>query len=333
MDNSFKNTQVLVTGADGFIGSHLVEALVAEGANVRAFTHYNSWNAIGWLSEISREFLSGIEIMPGDIRDADMVSKAIKDCSYVFHLASLVAIPYSYQAPRSYIETNIGGAHNIAQACVSSKNLKRLIHTSTSEVYGTAQKVPINEHHPLVAQSPYSASKIAADKIIESYYHSFQLPVVTARPFNTFGPRQTARAVIPTIASQLLSQCEELRLGSTTPTRDFVYVTDTAAALMLLAKCQELEGKAVNIGTGNEYSIRDIAHSLMRVIGHDCTIVSDDDRIRPEQSEVQRLISDSELLRKFTGWEPVIEFSEGIKLTVEWLSKNMDKFDPSNYSR
>ncbi|MBU1881274.1 GDP-mannose 4,6-dehydratase, partial [bacterium] len=264
MHQQANGQKVLVTGADGFIGSHLVESLALAGASVRALVYYNSWNSIGWLSDCDPEILATIEIIQGDIRDTERIFQAVQGCHKVFHLSSLIAIPYSYEAPRSYVETNIIGGLNVLQACRNTDSVERLVHTSTSEVYGTAQTVPISETHPVVGQSPYSATKIGADQLAESYFRSFELPVVIARPFNTFGPRQTARAVIPTIASQLLSGCEELELGALTPTRDFCYVGDTVAGLIALSNCREAEGQVVNIGTGCEWSIEETAQLLMK---------------------------------------------------------------------
>ena len=248
--NSIAGKKAFVTGADGFIGSHLVELLVAQGAEVRAMVYYNSWNDRGWLRDVPAQTMAGVEIFNGDVRDVERVRDGVRGCDYVFHLSSLIAIPYSYEAPRHYVETNVTGALNVLQACRESDSLTRLVHVSTSEVYGTAQQVPIPESHPLVGQSPYSASKIGADKMAESFHLSFGLPVVTARPFNTFGPRQTARAVIPTIASQLLAGRSELKLGTLTPTRDFNYAADTARGMLALALCKAAEGRVVNIGSG-----------------------------------------------------------------------------------
>jgi dTDP-glucose 4,6-dehydratase len=319
MSKPFQGKQVLITGADGFIGSHLTEQVVASGATVRALVYYNSWNSDGFLSELPASIRGDVEIMVGDVRDVERICEAVAGCDYVFHLSSLISIPYSYHAPRSYVQTNVMGALNVLEACRKSDRLQRLIHTSTSEVYGSAQFVPITEEHPLVGQSPYSASKIAADKLAESYHLSFGLPVVIARPFNTFGPRQTARAVIPTIAGQLLSGVDELKLGALTPTRDFNYVTDTAAALMALAGCPDADGKAVNIGTGREWSIDYVAHSLMEICGRKVPIICEEDRLRPENSEVNRLLCDSSRLRKLTGWRPEVEFKRGLEMTVEWM--------------
>lgn len=323
---------VLVTGADGFIGSHLVERLVELGAKVRALVFYNSWNHIGWLADADPRLLRQVEIILGDIRDAERTRLAVQGCSYVFHLSSLIGIPYSYIAPRSYLDTNISGALNVLEACRVSDALVRLVHVSTSEVYGSAQTVPIAESHPLVGQSPYSASKIAADKLVESYFLSFQLPAITARPFNTYGPRQTARAVIPTIASQLLSGVESLRLGSLTPTRDFNYVEDTAEGMIRLALCREAEGQTINIGTGEEWSIDQTVRLLMEVTGRNVPIVTDAARVRPASSEVDRLIADNSRLRELTGWRPETGLRDGLYRTVEWIERNMHHFNPERYA-
>ncbi|NBW99200.1 SDR family NAD(P)-dependent oxidoreductase [bacterium] len=333
MKESISGKTVFVTGADGFIGSHLVEALVRAGARVKALIFYNSWGQKGWLNDVAPEILSHVECIPGDIRDAEFVRKVVDGCEYVFHLASLIAIPYSYLAARSYIDTNIGGTLNVLQACLNNNRLVRLLHVSTSEVYGTAQTVPIKESHPLVGQSPYSASKIGADKIAESFHLSFGLPLVTARPFNTFGPRQTARAVIPTIASQLISGCGILKLGALSPTRDFNYVTDTTNGMVDLGLCREAEGKVVNIGTGEEWSIETTAKLLMQIVGREVEIQTEESRIRPEKSEVNRLLADNQLLSSLTSWQPQVPFEEGLKRTVSWISKNIQCFEPEKYNR
>jgi dTDP-glucose 4,6-dehydratase len=330
--DTLKGKRVLVTGADGFIGSHLVEELAASGATVRALVYYNSWNSIGWLSDCSSDILEAIEVFPGDIRDAERVGEAAQGCEYVFHLSSLIAIPYSYHAPRSYVETNVIGALNVLEACRHSDALIRLLHTSTSEVYGSAQHIPINEDHPLVGQSPYSASKIGADQLAESYHRSFGLPVIIARPFNTFGPRQTARAVIPTIASQLISGCRELTMGAVTPTRDFSYVADTVQGIMALSECAEAEGQIVNIGTGEEWSIEAVARMLMTICQHEAAIIAQEERIRPGKSEVNRLLCDNRKLKDLTGWQPQVKFEEGLTRTVAWISKNLHLFNPDRYN-
>jgi NAD dependent epimerase/dehydratase len=300
---------------------------------VRALVYYNSWNSIGWLSDVAPAVLKEIEIITGDVRDAERIKQGVSGCNYVFHLASLIGIPYSYEAPHSYVDTNVGGTLNVLEACRHSDALERLVHTSTSEVYGTAQTVPIAESHPLVGQSPYSATKIAADKLAESFHLSFGLPVITARPFNTFGPRQTARAVIPTIASQLLTGVMELKLGALTPTRDFNFVTDTAAGFLALAKAKSMEGEAVNIGTGEEHSIEETARLLMEVTGRSVPIVGEVERVRPANSEVNRLLADASKLKNATGWKPKVSFREGLKRTAEWVAQNASIFTPDDYAR
>jgi NAD dependent epimerase/dehydratase len=332
MTAALSGQRVFVTGADGFIGSHLVEVLVREGARVRALVYYNSWNSIGWLADTAPEVRREVEMVFGDVRDAERIATAVRDCRYVFHLASLIGIPYSYEAARSYVDTNVTGTLNVLEACRRTSGVERLVHTSTSEVYGTAQTVPIAESHPLVGQSPYSASKIAADKLAESYHLSFGLPVVTVRPFNTFGPRQTARAVIPTIVSQLLSGAQTLKLGALSPTRDFNYVTDTAAAFVALAICPEADGEVINVGTGKEWSIGATARMLMEITGRDVPILSDEARLRPPGSEVNRLIADAEKMRRLTGWRPAVTFRAGLSSTVDWVGNNLDRFRPQAYA-
>jgi NAD dependent epimerase/dehydratase len=323
----------LVTGADGFIGSHLVERLVASGARVRALVYYNSWNEIGWLRDVPSDVLSGVEIIPGDVRDAERIRNAVSGCEYVFHLSSLIAIPYSYEAPRSYVETNVIGALNVLEACRQNESLCRLVHVSTSEVYGSAQHVPISENHPLVGQSPYAATKIAADKLAESFHLSFGLPVVIARPFNTFGPRQTARAVIPTIASQLLAGRTRLELGALDPTRDFNYVTDTARGMIALALAPSADGRVVNIGSGEEWSIGRTVELLCEITGRRAEVVTDQSRIRPINSEVSRLLADNALITRLSDWRPEVGFVEGLTRTVEWMRRNLQYFDPHRYAR
>ncbi len=333
MNDTLNGRQVLVTGADGFIGSHLVERLVRDGAKVLAMVYYNSWNERGWLRDMPAEVQRAVQLRNGDIRDAEFVAQAVSGCDYVFHLSSLIAIPYSYEAARSYVDTNVTGALNVLVACRRSDTLTRLLHVSTSEVYGSAQMVPIPEHHPLVGQSPYAATKIAADKLAESFHRSFGLPVVTARPFNTFGPRQTARAVIPTIASQLAAGCDTLHLGALTPTRDFNFVTDTAAGMVELALCAAAEGQVVNIGSGEEWSIEQTARLLMEVTGREVQILCEEQRVRPEASEVNRLIADNRLIRSLTPWRPQVPFREGLARTAEWVARNLHHFDTGTYAR
>jgi len=332
MAETLSGRKVLVTGADGFIGSHLVERLVELGAEVRAFAYYNSWNSIGWLADLAPTTRQSVEIFRGDIRDAERVREAVQNTAYVFHLSSLIAIPYSYHAPRSYVETNVSGALNVLEACRNSDTLLRLIHTSTSEVYGTAQTVPIREDHPLQAQSPYAASKIGADTLARSFHLSFALPVVIARPFNTYGPRQTARAVIPTIASQLKAGADELHLGALTPTRDFNYVADTVNGLVALATCAAAEGRDVNIGSGEEWSIEQTARLLMEVCGHNVPIVCDEQRLRPENSEVNRLLADNRLITELTGWKSAVPFRDGLARTADWIGQNLEQFSQQDYA-
>jgi len=333
MTETIAGKKVFVTGADGFIGSHLLEQLVASGAHVRALVYYNSWNEKGWLRDLAREILDDVELFTGDVRDAERMRQGVTGCDYVFHLSSLIAIPYSYDAPRSYVDTNLTGALNVLQACRESDALTRLVHVSTSEVYGTAQQVPISEDHPLVGQSPYSATKIAADKMAESFYLSFGLPVVTARPFNAFGPRQTARAVIPTIASQLLAGCETLKLGALTPTRDFNFALDTADGMLALALCKEAEGQVVNIGSGEEWSIAQTVELLCEIVGRKVEINTDAARIRPEKSEVNRLLADTRKMHMLTGWKSRVSFNEGLTKTVEWIERHLHYFDVDRYAK
>lgn len=332
MPETLEGKQVLVTGADGFIGSHLVEGLLTAGARVRALVFYNSWNEIGWLREIPAELRREIDMQGGDIRDAERVRNLVAGCDYVFHLSSLIAIPYSYLAPRSYAETNIMGAVNVLEACRVNDRLVRLVHVSTSEVYGTAQYVPIDEAHPVVGQSPYSASKIGADQIADSYHRSFGLPVVTARPFNTYGPRQSARAVIPTIAMQLATGIRTLRLGKLTPTRDFNYATDTAAGMIALALCGEAEGRVVNIGSGEEHAISEVVERLAAIAGGDVSVETEEARLRPEKSEVERLLCDNRLVRSLTGWAPAVDFQTGLERTYDWVAANLHHFDAGRYN-
>lgn len=311
--------KILITGADGFIGSHLTEALVNLGFSIRAFVNYNSFNSWGWLDTVSAETLAKIDIFAGDIRDPNGVRTAMRDCDTVFHLAALIAIPFSYHSPDSYIDTNVKGTLNIIQA---AKDLatKRILVTSTSEVYGTAQYVPIDELHPRQPQSPYSASKIGADCIAESFFRSFDLPVTIVRPFNTFGPRQSARAVIPTIITQLLSGIEEIKLGDLIPTRDLLFVKDTVSGFIAIAGCDELIGHDVNIATQSEISVGDLAQNLIDQINPKAVIVSDHQRIRPGKSEVFRLFGSNEKIKKYTNWEQQYSLEKGLAQTIEWFS-------------
>jgi NAD dependent epimerase/dehydratase len=315
-----KNKKVLVTGADGFIGSHLVERLLQEGCSVKAFVYYNSFNSWGWLDSFPAELKNQIEIFSGDVRDPNGVRTAMKGIDVVFHLAALIAIPYSYHSPDSYIDTNVKGTLNIVQAA-KDLSIERVLVTSTSEVYGTAQYVPIDEKHPRQPQSPYSASKIGADCIAESFYRSFNLPVTIVRPFNTYGPRQSARAVIPTIITQLLNGKPTLKLGDVTPTRDLLYVKDTADAFTAIAKCEPLIGQDVNIATQSEISVKDLAEKLKALTNTNTEIAFDDVRMRPEKSEVFRLFGSREKLSTTTGWKPAHSLDQGLKETIEWFSK------------
>lgn len=328
-----KNKRVLVTGAGGFIGSHLVERLLEEGCEVVAFVKYNSLNKWGWLDSFDKKVLDKIEIFIGDIRNADSVRKAIKDVDVVFHLAALISIPYSYDSPESYVETNIKGTLNILQACLDY-SVERVLITSTSEVYGTAKFVPITEDHPKQGQSPYSATKIGADHLAESFYKSFNLPVVIVRPFNTFGPRQSARAVIPTIITQLLSGYDEIKLGSLHPTRDLVYVKDTVEGFVRLAQCDNAIGNEVNIATQSEISIQDLAIKLINKINPDAKIVSEDLRIRPQNSEVERLLGSNEKLKELTRWIPETDIDRGLELTIDWFKneENLRIYKPWVYN-
>jgi NAD dependent epimerase/dehydratase len=323
--------RVLVTGADGFIGSHLVEALSREGAAVSALSQYNSFNSWGWLENTG--CLQQIKVLSGDIRDPHFMRIITKDVDVVFHLAALIAIPYSYSAPQSYVETNITGTLNLMQASLEN-GVKRILHTSTSEVYGTACYVPIDEKHPLQAQSPYSASKIGADAVAESFYRSFELPVTIVRPFNTYGPRQSARAVIPTIITQLLAGKSSLHLGSLHPTRDFNYVEDTCRGFIELAQCDGALGKTINIGSNTEISIGDTLNMIQEIMGTDATIETDDKRIRPEKSEVERLWCDNTLIQGLTGFKPKIPLREGLVRTVDWFSQpaNLLKYKAHIYN-
>lgn len=313
-----KGKKVLVTGADGFIGSHLVELLLREGCDVRAFVFYNSFNSWGWLDSLSPDVLKNLDVFSGDIRDPNGVSTAMEGCEVIFHLAALIAIPFSYHSPDSYVDTNIRGTLNVLQAARRTFP-ERILVTSTSEVYGTAQYAPIDEHHPMQGQSPYSATKIGADRIAESFYRSFDTPVTIVRPFNTYGPRQSARAVIPTIITQLLSGNTELKLGTLTPTRDFNYVKDTVEGFFRLAECEGAIGKEVNIASGCEISVGDIAHTLIEQINPSAHVSAEDNRKRPEASEVYRLIGDNSLLRELTGWTPSTTLANGLRDTVNWF--------------
>ncbi len=323
--------KVLVTGADGFIGSHLTEALVRSGAQVKAFAYYNSFNSWGWLDSLPADVKSEIEVFTGDIRDPNGVRTAIKGCDTVYHLAALIAIPFSYHSPDSYVDTNIKGTLNVLQA-VNDLEVSRLLVTSTSEVYGTAQYVPIDEKHPYQGQSPYSATKIGADRLAESFYRSFGTPLTIVRPFNTYGPRQSARAVIPTIITQLLNGATEIQLGALTPTRDFNYCKDTAAGFIALANCDAAIGEEVNIATGVEISIGQLAQELIDQINPDAKIVCDEQRLRPEKSEVERLLGDNTKIKSLTDWSPQYDLRAGLAETIEWLRGHLASYKSDIYN-
>ncbi len=326
-----KGKKVLVTGACGFIGSHLVERLLEENCDVRALVYYNSFGNWGWLDTLEESKKREIEIVPGDIRDSFFMEKIIKGIDIVFHLAALISIPFSYESPELYVDTNVKGTLNVLKASLKN-DVQRVLITSTSEVYGTAKYVPIDENHPRQGQSPYSASKIAADYLAESFYRTFNLPVVIVRPFNTYGPRQSARAVIPTIIIQALAGFKELKLGNLYPTRDFVFVKDTVEGFIRLAKTDKAIGEEVNIATGREISIGELAKKIINMINPDIRIVSEDLRKRPKKSEVERLLGDNTKLKKLTGWIPEYSLEEGLKITIEWFKKNLHFYKPDVYS-
>lgn len=322
--------KVLVTGADGFIGSHLTEELVLKGYKVRALAYYNSFNSYGWLDALPASVKNEIEIISGDIRDPNGVRASLLSIDSVFHLAALIAIPYSYQSPDSYVDTNVKGTLNVLQAAKSLGTGKVLI-TSTSEVYGSADYVPIDEAHPKKAQSPYAATKIGADQLALSFYRSFSLPVTIVRPFNTYGPRQSARAVIPTIISQLLAGKKEIRLGSLTPTRDFNYVKDTVNGFIEIERSPETMGEEINIASGKEISIGDLAEELIRQINPEARILCEDQRLRPEKSEVTRLLGSNEKLTRLTQWKQEYPLSVGLQNTIQWIKENGDRFRTDQY--
>lgn len=323
--------KVLVTGADGFIGSHLTEQLLERGYDVKAFAYYNSFNTWGWLDSLPKEKLDQIEVFTGDIRDPNGVYEAMKGVDQVFHLAALIAIPFSYHSPDSYVDTNIKGTLNVLQAGRKLET-ERILVTSTSEVYGTAQYVPIDEKHPYQGQSPYSATKIGADRLAESFYRSFNMPISIVRPFNTFGPRQSARAVIPTIITQLLAGKEEIKLGSLTPTRDFNYVKDTANGFIEIARSDKTIGEEINIATQKEISIGQLAEEIIAQINPNAKIVCDEQRLRPEKSEVNRLLGANEKIMRLTDWKQQYTFEEGIAETIAWLRANLSVYKTDIYN-
>lgn len=323
--------KVLVTGADGFIGSHLTEELVKQGFDVKAFSLYNSFNTWGWLDTLPQDIMENVEVFTGDVRDPNGVREAMKGTDAVFHLAALIAIPFSYHSPDAYVDTNIKGTLNVLQAA-KQLDLDKVLITSTSEVYGTAQYVPIDESHPYQGQSPYSATKIGADRLAESFYRSFGLPVAIVRPFNTYGPRQSARAVIPTIITQLLAGKEEIRLGSLTPTRDFNFVKDTAQGFIEIYRSDKTVGEEINIATQNEISIGELAEELIKQINPQAKIVCDEERLRPEKSEVNRLLGSNEKIKMLTDWEPRFTFEEGLAQTIDFFRDNLEKYKVDIYN-
>lgn len=324
-------SKILITGADGFIGSHLTEELVKQGHKVKAFAYYNSFNSWGWLDTIPKEIMKEIEVFTGDVRDPNGVREAMKGMDEVYHLAALIAIPFSYHSPDTYVDTNIKGTLNVLQAA-RDLDTSRLLITSTSEVYGTAQYVPIDELHPYQGQSPYSATKIGADRLAESFYRSFNMPITIVRPFNTYGPRQSARAVIPTIITQLLAGKEEIELGSLTPTRDFNYVKDTANGFIEIAKSKNTIGEEINIATQQEISIGQLAEELIRQINPKAKIVCDGQRLRPEKSEVNRLLGSNEKIMRLTNWKPNYTFEQGLAETIEFFRHNLDQYKIDIYN-
>jgi NAD dependent epimerase/dehydratase len=332
---SFNDTRqimekVLVTGAGGFIGSHLTEELVRQGEEVRAFVRYNSRDDRGLLEALPKEVQNQFEVVTGDLKDPDGVKKAVRGCSRVFHLGALIAIPYSYIHPFNFVQTNVVGTAHLLNACLEEGSIQRIIHTSTSEVYGTAKYAPIDEKHPLQAQSPYSASKIGADKLVESYFLSFGLPVATLRPFNTFGPRQSLRAIIPTILSQAIGD-KKIRLGNTRPRRDFLFVKDTVRGFIELGKCDGAIGKAVNIGTGKDISIGELVERILGLMGLKRELEVEDRRVRPDKSEVMQLQSDTRLAQELFKWMPKYDLEEGLKETIEWYRRNLSRFKVGSY--
>ncbi len=324
--------KILITGADGFIGSHLTEELVRKGFAIKAFAYYNSFNTWGWLDTLPQDIMKNVEVFTGDIRDPNGVRTAMQGVDCVFHLAALIAIPFSYHSPDSYVDTNIKGTLNILQSARDNDNIERVLVTSTSEVYGTAQYVPIDEKHPFKGQSPYSATKIGADRLAESFYRSFNLPVTIVRPFNTYGPRQSARAVIPTIITQLLDGAAEIKLGSLTPTRDFNYVKDTVAGFIAISESNKTIGEEINIATQKEISIGDLAQTIINQINPNAMIICDEQRLRPKKSEVNRLLGSNEKITRLTDWSPMYSLDEGIKATISWMRDNITRYKSDIYN-
>jgi len=327
--NSWDGVPVLITGGEGFIGSHLTERLVELGAQVRVLALYNPFGRYGWLDPSVH---TEVELLPGDVRDAERVAQAVEGREVVFHLAALGGIPYSYVAARSYVDVNITGTINVAEACRRAPTVRRMVHTSTSETYGTARFVPISEDHPMQPQSPYSASKIGADNMALSYHHAFELPVSVIRPFNVYGPRQSTRAVIPTILTQLHRGATELRLGATSPTRDFTFVTDTVEGFLAVATSDRSVGEVINVGSGAEISVGDLVRLLVEITGSSATVVTEEDRLRPKDSEVERLLADNTRAREWLGWSPTVSLREGLQRTSDWIAANLDAVDTQGYA-
>jgi len=328
---NWQGKKVLITGAEGFIGSHLTERLVELGADVTALAQYNSFNNWGWIDTFDKKVKDSIKVVTGDIREYDGMKRIIKGQEVVFHLAALIAIPYSYLSPMAYVRTNVEGTTNVLEAC-REYGVEKIVHTSTSETYGTALYVPIDEKHPMQGQSPYSASKIGADKMAESYYKSFNMPIATIRPFNTYGPRQSARAVIPTIISQILAGKTEIKLGSLTPTRDFNFVKDTAEAFIKIAESEKTIGEVINAGSNYEITIGETVKKIISIIGKDVKILCDDERLRPKNSEVNRLWADNTKIKELTGWKPNYTIDDGLEATIKWIRNNMQYFKTDIYN-
>ena len=326
-------TNILITGADGFIGSHLTEALVRAGHTVRAFVFYNAFNSWGWLDAVCPATLAAVEVLPGDVRDPDQMREALAGVRVVFHLAALISIPYSYQAPASFVDTNVKGTLNVLQAA-RGVQAERVLVTSTSEVYGTAIRIPMDESHPFQAQSPYSASKIAADRLAESFYRCYDLPVTIVRPFNAYGPRQSSRAIIPTLITQLLAGCEAVKLGNTATSRDFTFVADTVRGFLDIAACDQAVGEEINIASQTEITIADLAGLLVQRLNPGARLDLDDQRLRPERSEVERLVGSNEKIRRLTGWSPAIDLATGLDLTIDWFRSgdNLKGYKPHLYN-
>jgi len=328
---NWKGKKVLITGAEGFIGSHLTERLVELGADVTALAQYNSFNNWGWIDSFDKKVKDSIKVVTGDVREYDGMKRIIKGQDVVFHLAALIAIPYSYLSPMAYVRTNVEGTTNVLEAC-REYDVEKIVHTSTSETYGTALYVPIDEKHPMQGQSPYSASKIGADKMAESFHKSFNMPIATIRPFNTYGPRQSARAVIPTIISQIFAGKKEIKLGSLTPTRDFNFVKDTAEAFVKIAESDKTIGEVINAGSNYEITIGDTVKKIISIMGKDVKIICDDERLRPENSEVNRLWADNTKIKELTGWKPNYSIDKGLEETVAWIKNNMQYFKTDIYN-